>query len=228
MSTRQLLRNHYVQVDRSKKPYCFLLAKEPEYNDILNNYRIPLGEYQFKRTLFAREWLYKDVWHEMVSFAFCREPLSRCISAFFYLWEAEAQRRAWLPSFNGALNAHGYGLDYSFDQFLDAVVACRDSGSNFSPMGLHFSTHTATMWDDVTDSGGSILLSNIFRLEDLIHGINHVFSVCGVPDKAKPLLRDINTNETKRPFTPSRHHIAKVEDLYGKDFELYETYGRLF
>lgn len=204
-STRRLLQPHYLEVDRSQKPYCFFMGQKHEYNDILNNYRIPLGEYQFKRALFARDWLYKEEWDEMVSFAFCREPVSRCISAFFYL------------------NSDLGNLDYAFDKFLDAIAACRASPSSSAPMGLHFSTHTASMWDDVTDNNGTILLHHIFRLEDLIQGINYVFFKCGLTERVAPLPEHINSNKRKLPFQPGRHHLSKIETLYGKDFDLYES-----
>ena len=57
MSTRALLSPDYVEVERVKKPKNFIQAKPEEYNDILNNFRVVLGEYQFKRCLLAKKYL---------------------------------------------------------------------------------------------------------------------------------------------------------------------------
>ena len=84
-STRKALKPHYIEVDRSK-PQSFIQAKEYEYNDILNNYRTPLGDYQFKRSLFAKNFLFKEEWDSIFSFAFSREPIDRCLSMFYYLF----------------------------------------------------------------------------------------------------------------------------------------------
>ena len=77
---------YYKEVDRVQKPKIFVQSNFSEYNDILNNYRIPLGEYTFKRALFAKKYLYKENWDKLFSFAFSREPIDRCISMFYYLF----------------------------------------------------------------------------------------------------------------------------------------------
>lgn len=74
-TTRALLQPYYVEVDRAKKPKTFIQATPDEYNDILNNYRIVLGDYQFRRCLFAKKYLYPDQWDDIFSFAFSREPV---------------------------------------------------------------------------------------------------------------------------------------------------------
>ena len=85
ISTRELLKPFYNEVDRLRKPKTFIQADPREYNDIINNFRVVLGDYQFKRTLFAKEFLYKDKWSSICSFAFSREPIDRCVSMFYYL-----------------------------------------------------------------------------------------------------------------------------------------------
>ena len=85
-TTRSLLQPYYVEVDRDKKPKTFIQSTPEEYNDILNNYRVVLGEYQFKRCLFAKKYLYPEKWDDMFSFAFSREPTDRCVSMFYYLF----------------------------------------------------------------------------------------------------------------------------------------------
>ena len=43
-----IVRPHYVTVDRGRFPANFIQSEKREYNDILNNYRVVLGKYQFK------------------------------------------------------------------------------------------------------------------------------------------------------------------------------------
>lgn len=86
ITTRSLLQPYYVEVDRIKKPKTFIQASPEEYNDILNNYRVVLGDYQFKRCLFAKKYLYPNNWGGMFSFAFSRNPTDRCVSMFYYLF----------------------------------------------------------------------------------------------------------------------------------------------
>jgi len=33
----------------------------------------------------------------------------------------------------------------------------------------------------------------------------------------------VNSTKGKLPFEPGRHHLSKIEVLYGKDFDLYES-----
>ncbi|NNC23541.1 sulfotransferase family 2 domain-containing protein [Salinisphaera sp. USBA-960] len=83
---RTLLQPHYVEVDRAQKPITFIQANPEQYNDILNNYRVVLGDHQFKRCLFAKKYLYPHNWDNIYSFAFSREPVDRCVSMFHYLY----------------------------------------------------------------------------------------------------------------------------------------------
>ena len=81
-SIRSMLQPHYREVDRTQRPPCFIQSSPVEYNDILNNYRVVLGDYQFRRALFAKTYLYPDHWDRILSFAFVREPTSRAVSMF--------------------------------------------------------------------------------------------------------------------------------------------------
>jgi len=83
-----------VVVDCGKQPITFIQANPEQYNDILNNYRVVLGSYQFKRCLFAKTYLYPGSWHSIYSFTFAREPVDRCISMFCYFyWRDEGYLR---------------------------------------------------------------------------------------------------------------------------------------
>lgn len=208
ISTRKLLQPYYNDTDRIKKPKCFILSKPEEYNDVLNNYRVVLGDYQFKRALFAKKYLYPNNWDNIFSFAFSREPIDRCISMFFYLYYDPIA-----PS----------SVSYEFDRFLDLVeITHFQSDTTYGPKGLHFSTHTAPMYGDITDHNGNILLTKVYRLENLIEGINEAYSKCGINQRISDTLFK-NKNFKRQYFLPNNSQIKKIELIYGQDFELYES-----
>ena len=219
------MRDAYHEVDRSGKPANFVQSEPEEYNDILNNFRVPLGEYQFKRALFAKKYLYTD-FSKLLSFAFCREPADRAVSMFFAFGAKKVSRRQWARRIFavGGVPRGKWATSYLFDAFLDAIDECRSSGSTQRPLGLHFQTHTAAMFDDVTDQSGTPLLRHIWRLENLIAGLNQVRGELGL----KPICADESQfkNRTKRvEFALRSSHRKKLEQLFSGDFDLYERAG---
>ena len=183
ITTRSLLQPYYVEVDREKKPKNFIQATPEEYNDILNNFRIVLGDYQFKRCLFAKKYLYPNKWDDMFSFAFSRHPIDRCVSMFYYLFWKDAGRIGNIARPLKKLVKHKkliLNSSYAFDLFLDCAHEARQSDSIYLPLGNHFTTHTAPMWDDITDFSGNVLLTKVCRLENLIEGVNMAFEECGI------------------------------------------------
>lgn len=228
MTTRALLKPYYTIVDKSHKPKTFIQATPEEYNDILNNYRVVLGDYQFKRCLFAKTYLYPTQWEQMYSFAFSREPVDRCVSMFRYLyWEHAGAARHFVRTLKKSIAARRvFTTSYAFDVFLDYAQEARSSESIYHPLGLHFTTHTAPMWDDITDLDGNILLSEVFRLEALVEGINKVFRECGIDHAIESSNVRINESRGRGIYTPTRQQIGKIEQIYAKDFEIYEASGR--
>ena len=80
------------------------------------------------------------------------------------------------------------------------------------------------MWGDITDLEGNILLTEVFRIEDLIKGINKVFSVCNIDKRLEPSDSIIeNSTLNKGEYYPNRTQILKIERIYSKDFEFYEN-----
>lgn len=227
ITIRRLLQPHYVEVDRVNKPKNFIQAEPAEYNDILNNYRVVLGEYQFKRALFAKTFLYPETWNSLCSFAFSREPVDRCISMFYYLyWQDLGRRKNAERLIETIIKARSvkHRTSYAFDSFLDQIEISLSSDSIYFPLGLHFSTHTAPMWDDITDLEGNILLTEVFRLEDLIKGINKVFSLCNIEKRLEPSDSIIeNKTRNRREYYPNRTQMRRIEKIYSKDFEIYEN-----
>ena len=228
-SIRALLQPHYVEVKRNNKPKTFIQARPEEYNDILNNYRVVMGDYQFKRSLFAKTYLYPSRWNHMYSFAFSREPIDRCLSMFHYLFRSGkgvGYLRTLLRSVKTVLMTRKLvsSTSYAFDVFLDHAHRARQSDSIYKPLGNRFTTHTAPMWDDITDLEGNVLLTEVFRLEALTEGINRAFCECGIDKRLEHgdgLFRNKNRNRTG--YTPSSAQIRKIEQIYLKDFEVYET-----
>lgn len=225
-SIRRLMKPHYSNTDRSKRPKSFLQAPHKEHNDILNNYRTNLGEYQFRRTLFARDYLYPESWDQLYSFAFSREPVDRCISMFHYLfWNHNSLFQRLLQTFKMLKHKKRIVLNkkYAFDVFLDLVTITRESNSNYGPLGNHFSTHTASVSGDICDFDGDILLTKIYRLEHMIDGINEVFLVCGIEKRlseSEVVFR--NKTVTRKVFSPSQSQLHKIRNLYQQDFQIYE------
>jgi hypothetical protein len=225
ITTRKLLQPYYVEVDRVKRPKCFIQASPQEYNDILNNYRILLGDYQLKRCLFAKKFLFPDSYNDMVSFAFVREPIDRCLSMFFYLY---SNQRNWIYILKQTTRQliqkrTLYNTSYAFDNFLELIQESRNSPSSFYPKGLHFVTHTNSMWEDVSDFEGNILLKKIFRLEDLIWGINQVFEECDIDKKLQSSTLRLNVNKYYRRYLPNHDQRRKIGKLFEKDFGIYES-----
>ncbi|PQB04237.1 sulfotransferase family 2 domain-containing protein [Aureitalea marina] len=228
ISTRKLLQPHYVEVVRGKKPQNFIQSDRSQYNDILNNFRVVLGEYQFKRALFAKKFLYKEQWDNIYSFAFAREPVDRCVSMFFYLFYGKDLS---LPRkiYNTYRNIRTYGkplnsLTGQFDLFLDLVQqAHEDRTSIYIPRGLHFTTHTASVFDDVTDTEGKVLLTEIFKLENLLMGVKRAHEACGLPMNNPEVDVRSNRGKNKKEFSPSVEQRRKIESIFYKDFELYEN-----
>ena len=213
----------YLQVDRTKQPNCFIQSKKEEYNDILNNYRVVLGEYQSQRCLFAQKFLYPEDFDRYLRVAFSRNPVDRCISQFFYLWHRPGWRTDVRLRLSMAKRLRFIGrVDYDFDQFLVAIENCRASPSNNAPYGLHFQTHTAAMWDDVVDDQQRPLLDLVFRLEDIDAGISRTRMALG--HDPLPESQRVHRNKTNNSaeFSPSPTQRKRIETLFGKDFDIYE------
>ena len=226
-TTRKLLSPYYKQVSRAQKPFTFIQAKPEEYNDVLNNYRVVLGDYQFKRTLFAKEFLYPNDWNDIFSFAFVREPIDRFISMFFYLhYHNQNKSISKIRQLHLLLKGKSsvQNIDYQFDEFLNMVEQTHNqSHSNFHPIGLHFATHTAPILPDISDNDGNILLTQTYRLENMVSGINEVFEQCGIDKQITDKSTIINKNNNRKHYTPTAEQRAKIVKLYEKDFELYEN-----
>jgi hypothetical protein len=214
-SLRELLQPYYALTDRSRRPECFTSTNSECWNDILNNYRIPLGTLQFKRALFAARHLYPDDWPHMLSFAFSREPISRCLSMYRFL----------LGDLTHIASTRGISFrseEERFGFFLQLIRETFQSDTNAGPCGLRFSTHVNPMWNDVTDDSGKVCVTEIFRLEDMLPALLSVYRECGL--SAENLDHSVNRNQTKKEGVHDALAVAfgaEIERLYEGDFHLY-------
>ena len=224
-SVRQALAPAYQLAERVKQPVNFVQSAPPLWNDILNNFRMPLGAYQFRRALFAKRYLYSKPgqWDSMLRFAFTRDPVERAVSAFFYLSES----RGYNLGFPQVITAQGKTVpnatERRFDLFLDIVEQSLNSATFDGPINLHFSTHIAPIWGDITDENDTILLSHIFRLDDFQSAIGWVRAQSGLPPLPLDAVPVKNQRNSKLNYLPSPSQRDRIVSLYPKDFELFET-----
>jgi len=214
LTTAKLLQPYYVKLPvpgRVRKPRNFIQSDIEEYNDVLNNYRVVLGEYNFRRCLFAKKYLYKERWEDLHSFAFSREPVDRCISMFFYLfWDDPGLiKYRQFVRFYIQMKKLIVSRSYAFDVFLDMVVAAQENVSIYQPLGDHFSTHTNPMWRDITDDEGNVLLKQVYRLENLIEGVNQVFEICGIDERREKVTRRSIPARLDRSSVPPKLKLKK-------------------
>jgi hypothetical protein len=114
-------------------------------------------------------------------------------------------------------------ISKAFDLFLDLVEQARISPSIYKPVDNHFTTHTASMWNDVTDFEGNVLLKKIYKLEDLVEGLNEVFEICGIEKRIEKNIIKVNQNQNRIGFHPTKSQKLKVEMLFENDFDLFES-----
>lgn len=147
-SLRDALGDAYVQVDRFATPTPFVALPKAAWNDNLNNYRVPLGPYEWKRMLFAKKFLYREEeFDQHFKFAIVRNPYDRAVSAWRYL------SKKWTFTWPRQVISH-----YRFDHFLERLPEFWDKIAT----ERHVATHTAPIWPDITDDEAgfySILLA---------------------------------------------------------------------
>ena len=207
-----------------KQPKPFILAKKKEYNSVINNYRIPLGKYQGKRCLFAKEILFPNEWDNIFSFALSREPVSRCISMFSYLWRNKSLYYFYKTD-RLNLNVNNLKLllsskaklSFSFDVFLDIIEENQELDNIYRP-SIHFTTHTSDVNSDITDENGNVIIKKMYKLENMhkaLSDLNKYFKL-NIESEKKFL------NRGKHVYLPNREQIKKIEKLFSNDFEIYE------
>ncbi|WP_201170793.1 sulfotransferase family 2 domain-containing protein [Halorhodospira halophila] len=228
-SLRQALGGLYTCTERFKMPSCFIQRPREEWNDILNTYTTPLGPYQFRRSEFARLYLYPDTWDSMFRVAFSRNPYDRVVSMYYHLiWPKRMTARGRVMANLRLFSRDPRCLVSSrkcFDVFLDMLDkqdSCRQQ-SIFEPYGLLFSTHTNPMVNDIKDLGGALNIPNIYRMESMRKGVAACYEASGVSDYSPVEVPHTNKSNKRFGFSLTKQQKKRVEHLYSEDFDIYEN-----
>ena len=223
-SARDILSPFYTEVDRVNLPPSFLQTSSGCWNDILNNYRTPLGAYQFHRSEFAKRYLFPETWDNLFTLAFSRHPVDRALSMFTYLMYGRSPFHSLVKWTRLGVPYEKFlrGEKYKLSLFLDMIEVQEGmrQKSAYQPYGLHFSTHTNPMSNDVLSPAGEVNIKNIFRLENFADGIKYCYECLGAEP---PEITAIpHKNKTLSTISPDLSQIRKIEKLFQSDFEIYE------
>lgn len=201
-SFRESFTPPYVQTDRLKNPKPFIATPKCEWNDVLNNYRIPLGEYDNKRMLFAKQFLYtEDEFANMFKFVIVRNPFDRAASVWKYLFRPVQY------------NPKHIKMKNSFEAFLSELPNLWSKKYD-----RHIYTHSLPIWPDITDKDGVLLVDSIFKLENMHIDLMEINRKLGASVKE---LAHINRTKEKYEYRSyySDKSIEMVERLYKDDIE---------
>lgn len=195
----------YYEESNKVHPTPFIALPRSAWMDNLNNWRVPLGEYEFRRMLFAKKFLYSEAeFLSLYKFAIVRNPYHRAVSSWKYctkLWKYGKPRH---------MKAHR-----SFSYFLSMIPELWEERWD-----RHAFTHTAPMWRDITDENGCVLLDDIFKLEQLQNDIGRICDRLGLPKCDLPRLNISGDSNYARHF--NRKILALIESLYQDDIEQFK------
>jgi len=201
-SMRQALGEAYPQVDR-KHPQPFISLPKEYWNDNLNNYRVPLGKYDFRRALFAKRFLYTPKeWDNMFKFCIVRNPFARVVSAYEYLIVRE--RRLYplrlLPKQIGFLR---------FLRMLSPTLVRK--------VPRHRATHIAPIYPDISDESGNNLMDYCIRIEQIAEDLCVVSDATGLNLKIPQLNSGRKSREYRHYYTDKARKI--VTSIYYDDLD---------
>ena len=183
----------YVQSDRRVPVRSFDAAPKAEWNDMVNNFRIPLGEYDFRRMLFARDHLYgAEEFGRMFRFVIVRNPYDRALSCWRYL-------------------TGGDGGGVGFERFLESLPEAWATKTN-----RHLATHTAPVWPDITDDEGTLLVDVIYKLEEIESAMPDLCGRLGVNARSFEHT-NASGGKKRRDEALTTRTRALVERLYADD-----------
>lgn len=211
-SLRKALDGVYIETNRLN-PQPFLAIPKKEWNDNLNNYRLPLGNYDFKRALFAKKFLYPEEWNNIFKFVIVRNPYDRVVSSWLYSrnngnYRSKLKKCIKNPSL--LINPKA-----DFQVFLETIPKAWSQKQKYR----HLATHTARIIPDITDKNGqNILFDFVGRLENINNDFDYICNQIAATNNEFPIL-----NSARRRIHYSHFYnkttLRLVEDYYGDDIE---------
>lgn len=201
-SFRKTFTPPYVQTERVLNPKPFIAIPKREWNDLLNTFKVPLGEYDYKRTLFAKTFLYsKKEFSKMFKFVIIRNPYDRMISAWKYLFSGKQFHPKYIDMKNN-LEAFLTDLPDFWERKYDR----------------HIATHTAPIWNDITDHHGNLLVDYIVKLEDIDQELQVLNNALNTRIDH---FEHINKNRMDKEYRKyySETSLKLMEQLYHDDIE---------
>jgi hypothetical protein len=194
----------YVQTERRHNFKPFIALPREQWNDALNNYRIPLGDYDYKRMLFAKRFLYTETeFAGMFKFAIVRNPYDRAVSCWRYLTRQPMT----------LCDVRKQMMRMSFERFLRELPRLWET-----KWDRHFATHTAPMWGDLSDEAGQSLVDRLIKLEDINEEIPFLNRRLNVQ-----IAGYAHVNRSRKEADYRRHHTTGtrklVDALYADDIQ---------
>lgn len=202
---RTALGDAYAQTDR-RNPQPFVALPKEQWNDAVNNYRMRLGDYDCRRMLFAKKFLYgRREFNEMFKFVIVRNPYDRAVSTWLYL---TGRSTGWnilrMISKKRALKLFLEKLPEVWRRKADR----------------HLATHTQPVVPDITDEQGSVLVDHIGKLEEIQTEFDHICKQTGLPTRRFPVVNSSGRTDGYRAyFTPASRKL--IQTYYGADLELF-------
>lgn len=203
----QTIRNSipiYKQTNRSKG-LPFIALPADEWNDNLNNYRISLGLYDYKRMTFAKKYLFEteDDFNKIYKFVVVRNPYDRAVSIWKYVTKTYSISRP-----------KSFIRKYRFEYFLESLPELWNCKYD-----RHAATHSAPYFSDITDENGNLLVDDIFRLEEIDTFFPVLCNKLNIPMS----LRTVNQNSKRNGIYQSYYTLKTTDlvyNLYKDDIEI--------
>nr|WP_321226763.1 sulfotransferase family 2 domain-containing protein [uncultured Psychroserpens sp.] len=206
-SFRKTFTPPYVQTDRVKNHKPFIALPKEEWNDALNNFRIPLGEYDYKRMLFAKKFLYTpEEFDHMFKFVIVRNPYDRIVSCWKYFYGYYTLDKM-------ITSPRNYRKKVSFQYFLESLPRQWEFKHHRS-----LATHTVPIWSDITDENGELLVDKIIKLENINEGIRFLNERLNISiEEFSHINKSRSSNTYQKYYNKTTREI--VERYYGEDIE---------
>lgn len=198
---------YHLQENRYTTPKPFIAIPKEQWNDTLNNYRISLGEYDYKRMLFAKKYLYsEEEFNDLYKIVIVRNPYDRIVSAWKYLFRET----------KGFYDLEYVKMKHSFSYFLKKLPTFFGARYKQIYHQGYIGLHCAPVWQDITDNNGKVLVDKIIKLENLKEEMDIINSNFGVN-----IDFSIQKNKSNRKGHYQKYFNKKtrkmVEDIFRDD-----------